>query len=208
MSEEPQPQEEEGSARTAAFWGLCVANVLALALVILAVSLALRRGPGGPVPPAEPGSAEVEPDPAPAALVVAEQEADRSVNLVPATARLAGQAALSQAAGSDVLLGWQADDTAQWRFKIFKPGVFRVQVDYAAADGWAGGRYQIALPGHEKTTECEVRSSGGAEQFRRDEQPMIAIETSGEHVLELKALQLAGEQLMVLRAIRLEMVQE
>ncbi len=149
-----------------------------------------------------PGEAEVEQKPKqPPERIVVQQEGNGEVQFTPLTAQLSGEVELITEGTENVLGNWVAiEDRIAWDFRLVKPNIFRLQITYAAPDDWAGSRYDVAIAG--ETKERTTRSSGGKGKFITDEF-FLPITKAGQHRLELRLLERGGEELMILRNVRL-----
>jgi hypothetical protein len=135
-------------------------------------------------------------------LVVVGQEATGEVNLSVSVAEVKGENMQLDIARQQVH-GWKtADDWVRWRFHVVDGlGSFLLKVEYAAEEQSGGGEFSVQLDDQDPTL-MDVVSTGSRTQFRNDEK-YVMIKSTGEHTLTLRARRLVGDELMVLRSIKL-----
>ena len=134
--------------------------------------------------------------------VVVVQEATGEVNLSVSVAEVKGENMQLDIARQQVH-GWKtADDLVRWRFHVVDGlGSFLLKVEYAAEEQSGGGEFSVQLDDQDPTL-MDVVSTGSRTQFRNDEK-YVMIKSTGEHTLTLRACRLVGDELMVLRSIKL-----
>ena len=134
--------------------------------------------------------------------VVVVQEATGEVNLSVSVAEVKGENMQLDIARQQVH-GWKTeDDLVRWRFHVVDGlGSFLLKVEYAAEEQSGGGEFSVQLDDQDPTL-MDVVATGSRTQFRNDEK-YVMIKSTGEHTLTLRALRLVGDELMVLRSIKL-----
>jgi len=151
---------------------------------------AIRGEAPAPEPPPKP----------PPKRIVLLQEGSGEVVFSPATAKLAGAVELSVAGTAEVLTNWStADDSAEWQFKVVKPGFFQVEIVYATIAEASGAGLELVID--DRTTTVDLRSSGGLDQFLTDTETLLVSSTAEQPLLVRPVRQPAGEWL-VLRSVR------
>lgn len=127
------------------------------------------------------------------------QEEDGSVVLPAQHARVSGRAVtLNQGAISK----WSPDGEAvQWEFLITQPGIFMVEVNYAADRDSAGGIADITV--NHQTVPFHIRDTGGWQEFVTDETKMVRIPQGGRYTLSMVAAGMPSETLAFVMSVRL-----
>ena len=105
----------------------------------------------------------------------------------------------------DLTADWRsADDQVQWELLISRPGIFRVEVAYAADASSRGGEARVTISGQPRPLTMLLRDTGGRVKFAQDPlDPMITIEKPGRYTLTISTAQKPGEELMTLRGVQL-----
>ena len=134
--------------------------------------------------------------------VVVNQEGTGEIGLAATVATLHGKTIRCEVNGMEgQIASWtDPEDWVSWKFKILKPGYFRAEVTYAAAQDAHQGTYRIQID-EEASKACEVESPMGT--TGRTDEYFFFINRSGTHVLSVKAGNKPGKELMVLKSIRL-----
>jgi hypothetical protein len=142
---------------------------------------------------------EPPPKPPPKAIVLL-QEGSGEVVFSPATAKLTGAVELQVAGTEEVLTNWStAEDAAEWRFKVVKPGFFQVEIVYATIPEASGAGLELVTGERSKT--IDLRASGGLDQFTTDTETVLVSSTAEQTLLIRFVRQPAGPWL-VLRSVR------
>jgi hypothetical protein len=150
---------------------------------------------GDDTPPQPP------PEPPPPRTIVLLQEGSGEVVFSPATARLSGAVELQVDGTDELLANWTtADDAAEWRFKLVKPGFFEAEVVYATVEAPDGARLELAIG--ERTTEVELRNSLGADLFLTDSETVF-VSSTAEQTLVVRPIRQPDGNWLVLRSVRL-----
>jgi len=134
--------------------------------------------------------------------VVVNQEATGEIGLAATVATLHGKTIRCEVNGLEGQIGSWTDpqDWVSWKFKVLKPGYFRAEITYAAAQDAHQGTYRIQID-EEPSKGCDVESPTGTAS--RTDEYFFFINRSGTHVLSVKAENKPGKELMVLKSIRL-----
>lgn len=134
--------------------------------------------------------------------VVVNQEGTGEIGLAATVATLHGKTIRCEVNGLEgQIASWtDPEDWVSWKFKILKPGYFRAEVTYAAAQDAHQGTYRIQID-EQPSKVCEVESPMGT--TGRTDEHFFLINPSGTHVLSVKAGNKPGKELMVLKSIRL-----
>jgi len=134
--------------------------------------------------------------------VVVNQEATGEIGLAATVATLHGKTIRCEVNGLDgQISSWtDAEDWVSWKFKVLKPGFFRAEVTYAAAEDAHQGTYLVQID-EEPSKVCTVESPMGT--AGRTDEYFFFINRSGTHVLSVKADKKPGKELMVLKSVRL-----
>jgi hypothetical protein len=152
---------------------------------------------GDQPPDAEP---ELPPDPAAKATVVL-QEGSGDLNLPPSAAALIGQTRLKIAISENVLTGWASpDDEAIWKFKLLRPGFFKLELTYAAAEGDEAGM-ELLLDDQVVET-FQLKPTGGVDKFETLTHTIV-VKSSGSHVLKLHPAAVISEDTLAVKSLRL-----
>jgi hypothetical protein len=146
---------------------------------------------------------EPEPPPNPAAkATVVLQEGSGDLNLPPSAAALIGETRLKIAISEHVLTGWASpDDAAIWKFKLLRPGFFKLELTYAIAAEIEEAGMELLLDGEEVDT-FDLKPTGGADKFETLTQTIV-VKSSGTHVLKLHPTAAIPEDGLVVKSLRL-----
>ena len=134
--------------------------------------------------------------------VVVNQEGTGEIGLAATVATLHGKTIRCEVNGLEGQIeNWtDSQDWVSWKFKILKPGFFKTEITYAAAQDAHEGTYRIQID-DKPSKACEVQSLMGT--TGRTDEYFFFINRSGTHVLSVKAGKKPGKELMVLKSIRL-----
>lgn len=144
---------------------------------------------------------ELPPDPAAKATLVL-QEGSSELNLPPSAAALIGQTQLKIAISENVLTGWASpEDSAIWKFKLLRPGFFKLELTYAITAESEEAGMELVLDG-EVVDTFDLKPTGGADKFEMLTQTIV-VKSSGTHVLKLHPAAALPEGGLVLKSIRL-----
>ena len=134
--------------------------------------------------------------------VVVNQEATGAIELIATVARLHGETIHCQVRGLEGQIeNWtNPDEWISWKFRVVKPGFFKAYVSYAATAEANQGTYFLQV-NDEAEVMCTVTSPGGT-AARTDEYTLV-VKKGGVHRLSVKAGEKPGEELLVLKSIRL-----
>ena len=136
--------------------------------------------PSKPKPKAKPKT-NPKPNPAAPVAVVILQEGSGEVNLTASTAQLTGKVKTTDNNNREVLSGWRsANDVAEWRFKLVKPGPFEVELQYVNLTGGSGRNLQLACNDNGKVVPLQSQGSVVQRDFHN-----IEISTDGEHTFAI-----------------------
>lgn len=210
VREEDEDDQEDDAERSGATMWVVAATVIMVLLAGAAAALVFRQqyaqlptvqANTSPVPRiVEPHETELEYEASKPVLIF--QEADGSVNLDASFAQLHGPTLRLGIAGNvSVIDQWESmDDWVSWNFKVAKvppQGVFHVRVTYAARADADGGSFIIAVGDQKK--ECDIRGKG---EPVTDEY-FLAVPSSGEHTLTVRAKSKPSRRLMTLKSVNL-----
>lgn len=146
------------------------------------------------------GPAQARPKPASRPVVLL-QEGSGQVVFSPATAIRGGSVELEIAGTEEVLTSWTtANDSVEWHFKLVKPGFFQAEIVYATIPSAENATLELTIG--ERTTACELRSSGGLDQFITDAFTVF-ISASGEQTLVVRPADPPEGEWLVLKSVRL-----
>jgi alpha-L-fucosidase len=166
--------------------------------------------------PAMPAAPAVAPA-APAAP--GRQAADGSIVLRAADATVHGNTAKYEANKDCVGFWTNAGDWVSWDVTVDKPGVFVVEVTYAADKGCGGAKYVVSmgrsgLTGQTRKTgslaqfSTETSETGSWTQYRTDKLGPLKIQEAGKVTISVKAISKPGLGVMNLRAVELKPVND
>jgi hypothetical protein len=156
--------------------------------------------PGEETPDPEIEVPVPEPEPPPAAVTLIEPSAEGLLTFTAESATLQGSLKLESRGGTQTAVNWQSPEEAlAWEFRAKKPGVYRVEISYAAPDA-AGGRYEITVG--DKVARREIRSDAKPEVFVTDT-VRIAVTKSGRNTLVLRSVEVRGKDLFAFKSLTL-----
>ena len=140
------------------------------------------------------------------APVYIEPAKDGSITLKAVDATVHGDTAQYEAGnGKDNIGFWtNAADYVSWEFKIAKPGVFLIKLNYACAPGAAGSKYTVRLA--ENTVSGEVRPTGGWTNFTEEQLGAVELAAPGKYRLSVKPQSTPHGAVMNLKAVQLSPV--
>jgi hypothetical protein len=141
------------------------------------------------------------PDPAAKATVVL-QEGSGELDLPPSAAVLTGTPRLKIAISENVLCGWtSADDAATWKFKLQRPGFFKLELAYAAAHEGKEIELELLL-GDETLHRFHLASTGGEDQFQTVSH-IIVVKASGTRALTIRPTAAIPKESLTIKSVRL-----
>ncbi|MFP6669926.1 MAG: hypothetical protein VB857_00810, partial [Pirellulaceae bacterium] len=134
--------------------------------------------------------------------VVVYQQGTGEIGLAAIVATLHGKTIRCEVNGTEGQIASWTDpqDWVSWKFNVLKPGYFKAEVTYAAAQDAHQGTYRIQID-EQPSKACGVESPMGT--TGRTDEYFFFINRSGTHVLSVKAGKKPGKELMVLKSIRL-----
>lgn len=152
----------------------------------------------GEGPEAKP---ETPPDPEAKATVVL-QEGSGELSLPPSAAALAGATSLKIAISENVLSGWtSADDAAMWKFKLLRPGFFKLDLTYANAHEGEDIGLEMLLD-DEQFPKLHLPRTGGADKFETVSHTIV-IKASGTHIFTIRPAAAVPEDSLIIKSLRL-----
>ena len=130
------------------------------------------------------------------------QEGDGSFNFPASVATVHGKnLRLDQREGEGLITNWSSkDDWLSWNFNVIKGGFFRAEVAYLVDKTSNGGRFLVSISDQEKSIDVQTVESPG--QSVTDEFILI-LKNRGPNQIEMRALEIAGDELLTLKGIRL-----
>src|SRR6185436_13298760 len=144
---------------------------------------------------------EMPPDPAAKATVVL-QEGSGELSLPPSAAALAGATSLKIAISENVLSGWtSAEDVATWKFKLLRPGFFKLDLTYANAHDGEDIGVEMLLD-DEQFPKLHLPRTGGADKFETISHTIV-VKASGPHTFTIRPAGKVPEESLVIKLIRL-----
>lgn len=144
---------------------------------------------------------EPPPDPAAKATVVM-QEGSGELSLPPSAAALVGATSLKIDISENVLSGWtSADDAAIWKFKLLRPGFFKLELSYAAAHEGEDLGLELLLD-EEEPRKFLLASTGGADKFMAVSHTIV-VKASGPHTIAIRPTAAVPEDSLVIKSLRL-----
>jgi len=160
---------------------------------------ATNEGTGGEgKPKAQP---ETPPDPAAKATVV-KQEGSGELDLPPSTAALLGETSLKIAISEHVLRGWTSpDDAAIWKFKLQRPGFFKLDLTYANAHEDEDIGLEILL-GEEQLHIFHLAPTGGEDKLQTVSHTIV-VKASGTHALTIRPIAAVPADSLTIKSVRL-----
>ena len=180
----PSEKEEEAEPKT---------SRLRVAVMMVVAILMIAGGVWGAsryfFPPAQntdvvtnpDGQPETPPDPLAKATVVL-QEGSGELSLPPSAAVLTGTTSLKIAISEHVLSGWSsAEDSATWKFKLQRPGFFKLDMSYAAAHDGEDIGFELLLD-DEELHKFHLPPTGGADKFQTVSHTIVVKASGTAHV--------------------------
>ena len=144
---------------------------------------------------------ETPPDPAAKATVVL-QEGSGELSLPPSAAALAGATSLKIAISENVLGGWtSAEDAATWKFKLLRPGFFKLDLTYANAHEGADIGLEMLLD-DEQFPKLHLPPTGGADKFETVSHTIV-VKASGTHTFTIHPAAAVPEDSLIIKSLRL-----
>jgi hypothetical protein len=144
---------------------------------------------------------ETPPDPAAKATVVL-QEGSGELSLPPSAAALAGATSLKIAISENVLSGWtSADDAATWKFKLLRPGFFKLDLAYANAHDGEDIGLEMLLD-DESLHKFHLPPTGGADKFETASQTIV-VKASGSHTFTIRPVAAVPADSLIIKSLRL-----
>lgn len=166
----------------------------------------LTENPGtgsGPVNPEEPSTENPKspPDPAAKATVVL-QEGSGELDLPPSAAALTGGASLKIAISENVLGGWtSSEDSATWKFKLQRPGFFKLELTYASARDGKDTDVELLLE-DELVHKFHLAPTGGDDQFQTVSHTIV-VKASGTRALTIRPIADVPAESLTIKSVRL-----
>lgn len=149
-------------------------------------------------PEADP---ETPPDPAAKATVVL-QEGSGELSLPPSAAVLTGATTLKIEISEHVLRGWTSpEDRATWKFKLQRPGFFKLELTYSAAQDGEETGLDLLL-GEEPVHKFHLAPTGGADKFQAVS-TTIVVKASGTHSFTIHPTAAVAADSLTIKSIRL-----
>ncbi|MFN0019978.1 MAG: hypothetical protein ACKVP0_17100 [Pirellulaceae bacterium] len=157
------------------------------------------EGTGGEgQPEAKP---ETPPDPAAKATVVL-QEGSGELSLPPSAAVLTGETVLKIEISEHVLRGWNSsDDSATWKFKLQRPGFFKLELTYAAGHDGEDIGLELLL-GEEHVHKFHLAPTGAADKFQTVS-TTIVVKASGTHLFTIRPTAAVPTDSLTIKSVRL-----
>ena len=130
------------------------------------------------------------------------QEGSGELSLPPSAAALAGTTSLKIAVSEHVLSGWtSAEDAATWKFKLLRPGFFKLDMSYAAAHEGADIGLELLLD-DEQLHKFHLPPTGGADNFQTVAHTIV-VKASGTHTFSIRPAGTVPADSLVIKSIRL-----
>jgi len=102
----------------------------------------------------------------------------------------------------EVITNWTSrDNWLTWRFEVETPGVYQVEITYAATSG--RGELELTAEGVKNPLHVTLRSQGTGGQMITEETKYIAFADTGVKTLTMRAASIPGDELMTLQSIRM-----
>ncbi len=98
------------------------------------------------------------------------------------------------------------DDAVDWKIQIDKPGLFRLDICYAANNEWDGKAYEVRMD--DLSMKPGVISTGGWFEYKTFPVGYIDLPGQGEHILSIRPLSVSNSNLMYLKSVTLEPVEK
>lgn len=93
------------------------------------------------------------------------------------------------------------NDWCEWRFRIAKPGTYKVMLLQGCGKGQGGSTVKISVAG--RSLDYTVEDSGGFQSFVEREAGTVAIEKDGTFALEIRPVKKAKAAVMDIRQVKL-----
>ena len=138
--------------------------------------------------------------------VLPKQDGDGNVMLLPFSAMIHnvfGSSAQVEEIDKVMNIGFWTNGNinVDWKFKVTRPGKFKVVADLAIAESKT--EFEVKLAG--KTLACEAKSTGGYNSFKMMELGEVALDAAGEYTLVIDPKDQAWKP-MNLRSVKLELI--
>jgi hypothetical protein len=144
---------------------------------------------------------ETPPDPAAKATVVL-QEGSGELSLPPSAAVLVGATSLKIVISENVLRGWtSAEDAAMWKFKLLRPGFFKLDLTYANAHEGEDIGLEMLLD-DEQFPKLHLPRTGGADKFETVSHTIV-VKASGTHTFTIRPAAAVPEDSLIIKSLRL-----
>jgi hypothetical protein len=144
---------------------------------------------------------EPPPDPLAKATVVL-QEGSGELSLPPSAAVLVGATSLKIVISENVFSGWtSAEDAAMWKFKLLRPGFFKLDLTYANAHEGEDIGLEMLLD-DEQFPKLHLPPTGGADKFETVSHTIV-VKASGTHTFTIHPAAAVPENSLVIKSIRL-----
>jgi hypothetical protein len=102
----------------------------------------------------------------------------------------------------EAITNWTSrDNWLTWQFEVEKPGVYQVEITYAATSG--RGEIELTAEGVRNPLHVTLRSQGTGGQMITEETKPIAFADAGLKTLTMRATSIPGDELMTLQSIRM-----
>ena len=144
---------------------------------------------------------ETPPDPAAKATVV-KQEGSGELDLPPSAAALVGETALKIAISEHVLRGWKSpEDAAIWKFKLQRPGFFKLDLTYSNAHESEDIGLEVLL-GDEQFHTFHLAPTGGEDKLQAVSHTIV-VKASGTHALTIRPIDAVPADSLTIKSVRL-----
>ena len=113
-----------------------------------------------------------------------------------------GQTAKLETQGSEqVVTNWiKVEEKLTWKFKLVRPGQFKVEVTYKSSEDAEGSQYELLLDDKQlKIRNVIVTDTPGG--VTKDAF-YVVVRSSGSHTLVMRPVKITGTQLMDFESIR------
>lgn len=153
--------------------------------------------------PEDPSTENPKPPPDPAAkAIVVLQEGSGELDLPPSAAVLTGGTSLKIAISENVLRGWTTPkDSATWKFKLQRPGFFKLELTYASARDAKDSDVELLL-GEEPFHKFHLAPTGGEDQFQTVSHTII-VKASGTRSVTLRPAADIPADSLTIKSVRL-----
>jgi hypothetical protein len=206
VDEDKPPSEDEESAPKGSRFRIVAIMAIAILLIAGGVWGASRYffppEEGTEIVGEEPETKpETPPDPAAKATVVL-QEGSGELSLPPSAAALAGATSLKIAISENVLSGWvSADDAAMWKFKLLRPGFFKLDLTYANTHDGEEIGLEMLLD-EEQFPKLHLPPTGGADKFETVSHTIV-VKASGTHTFTIRPAAAVPDNSLIIKSLRL-----